>query len=136
MNLRYLTIPPDNPDIMIGKASLSFAMIADHVLNNDQRFTRNARGMRDAVRLLDKLEGAEPGDVVILDDHDWRELHEAFEQPSDGLLPPLTKTDAGGNVSPFRIGPRALVPFVDCLSDENTKHEPKAAEAKAEELPS
>jgi hypothetical protein len=136
MELRYLTIPADNPEIMIGKAPLSFLMVADHILNNDQRFTRNARGMRDGVRLLGKLEGAKPGDVVVLDDADWRLLRDAFEEPSDGYLPPLTKTDERGAVTPFKIGPRVLVPFCDALSDANTKHEPKAAEPKAEELPS
>ncbi len=137
MELRYLTIPPDADEIRIGTAALSFRLVAGHVLNNDQRFTRNAKGMRDAIRILGKLEGMKPGELVVLDDADWRMLHDAFEEPTDGYLPPLTTADPFGNPTPVKLGPRALLPFVDALSDENTQHAPKTvAPTPLEERPS
>jgi hypothetical protein len=137
MDLRYLTIPPNDPDVVIAGKPLAFLTLAEHVLNNDARFTRTARGMRDAVRILGKLEGAKAGDVLTLDDADWRALHDAFEEPTDGYMPPLLKADAVGNPMAFKLPPKVILPFVEALTDTNTKAAPKKPEPiAAEELPS
>jgi hypothetical protein len=137
MDLRHLTIPPHDSDVVIAGKPLGFLTIAEHVLNNDARFTRNARGMRDAVRILGKLEGAKVGDVITLDDADWRALHDAFEDPTDGYMPALSKVDTAGKPMTFKLPPKVILPFVEALSDANTKAAPKEAyPIAAEELPS
>jgi hypothetical protein len=85
------------------------------VVNTAKQFNDTGQGIRASIRVLAEVEGKDAGDVVELEQDDWRLLHEAFEAPAQGFCPPLEQ----------KIPGRMFLTYIDALSDEATKSKPK-----------
>ena len=123
MQLRYITIP-ENANIQIGDTPWSFANCVRHVVDSDPRFNENGVGIRAGVRILAQLQDKNTGDVITLDEGDWKMLHEAMEQPKNGLIPPLSLSKSDGTSEPLTVPGRMFLQYLDCLRPEATEEKP------------
>jgi hypothetical protein len=125
--LRYLTIPK-NVDVVVHlgttRGAWSFVDSVAHVVDSHPIFNQSGQGIRAGIRILDKLKGRKEGEVVTLDEVDWKLLHEAFETSAAGFIPPLTAPGADGVFRPMPLGARTFLPYIDAVSDEATKKVP------------
>jgi hypothetical protein len=121
--LRYLTIPK-SVDVFVEAVAWAFGKSAEHVVDCHPIFNQSGQGIRAGIRIIDKLKGRKEGEVVTLDEADWKLLHEAFETSAAGFIPPLTAPGPDGVYRPMVLGARAFLPYIDAVSDEATKKVP------------
>lgn len=125
--LRYVTIP-EHAQVVLNSEPWSFIQCFTWVMNAHPSFNGNGAGIRASVRLVQAFDGKKPGDVVTLDDADWKLLHEAFESPALGLIPPgLEQTMPDGSKRAFVVEGRRFMGYLDAVGDEQTKQAPKTA---------
>jgi hypothetical protein len=127
--LRHITLQPDT-NIRIDGKKLGHLQVILYILANDQRFNRDATGIRAKKRLRKLFDGKKAGDVVTTDEPDWRLLHEAFEHPTNGYF---MKLSMPGTSEAFDVDGEVFLPYIDAMSDEATKKDPLPKEAKARE---
>lgn len=127
--LRHITLQPDT-NIRIDGKRLGHLQVILYILGNDQRFNRDAAGIRAKKRLRKLFEGKKAGEVVTTDEPDWRLLHEAFEHPTSGYF---VKLAMPGTNEAFDVDGEVFLPYIDAMSDEATKKDPLPKEAKARE---
>jgi hypothetical protein len=124
-DLRHITIPK-SINVRVGNALWSFVRSAEHIINTDPRFNATGAGIRAGARLMAKIEIANEGETAVTDQADWKLLHEGFEAPAAGYIPPLMAADEKtGQVTPLNIPGRAFISYIDAVSDESTKSPPK-----------
>jgi len=115
-----ITIPEPQPHPRLENApALTMEVLLNHVAERDDRYTKTARGIRAAVRLLDAYDQAEG--VLTLPSEDKGLLKEALTAPTCGY-PELVGNDG----SRHAYG-RAVLPFVEAVEDAvRHKGEPDA----------
>jgi hypothetical protein len=120
---RYITIP-ENANLSIGDTPYSFTQCVRHVVDTNPQFNENGPGIRAGVRILSQIQDANVGDVVVLEENDWKLLHETMEAPKTGLVPPLSITRADGVSEPINVPNRIFLHYLDAVSEEATNTKP------------
>lgn len=125
-DLRYVKIPA-SVDVTVGENKWSFFATLCHVVDSHPSFNTTGTGVRAAARIVKLFDGKAVGDVVALDEADWKLLNGAFESPAAGYVPPLQRTLPDKTMQQFVVPSRAFLPYIEAVSDEQTK---KASEPK------
>lgn len=126
---RYVTVP-EGVAKTVGEGErakdydLSFHKFLELMLD-DQKFTKNGKGLRIATRLEAAFADADVGEVVRLHPDDWELLKDVVEAPTGGY-PNLQGFDDVGR--PFSVAfSRLCLPLVDAITDAATS-DPREAE--------